>query len=34
MKLYFGPNTDRLVTIAPDVQVYLEEDKKHQYQDG
>jgi hypothetical protein len=34
MKLYFGHNTDRPVTIATDVHVYLEEDKKHQYQDG
>jgi len=34
MKLYFGPNTDRPVTTATDVHVYLEEDKKHQYQDG
>jgi hypothetical protein len=34
MKLYFGPNTDKPVTAALDVQGYLEEDKKHQYQDG
>lgn len=34
MKLYFGPNTDKPVAAALDVQGYLEEDKKHQYQDG
>ena len=34
MKLYFGPNTDKPVTAALDVQGYLEERKKHQYQDG
>jgi hypothetical protein len=27
MKLYFGPNTDKPVTAALDVQGYLEEDK-------
>jgi hypothetical protein len=34
MKLYFGPNTDKPITVALDVQGYLEERKKHQYQDG
>jgi hypothetical protein len=33
MKLYFGPNIDKPVTAALDVQGYLEEDKKHQYRD-
>jgi hypothetical protein len=34
MKLYFGPNTDKPIAVALDVQEYLEEDKKHQYRDG
>jgi hypothetical protein len=34
MNLYFGPNTDKPVTLALDVHGYLEATKKRQYRDG
>jgi hypothetical protein len=34
MKLFFGPGTDRPVTVPTDVREYLSEDKRYQYQRG